>query len=283
MIYSVVVGGLGNQLFQIFAAIAYGLQNGHSFAFNLIKTDDMNKRPTYWTNFLSELMPNVMRELLPEPTYLEKGVEYKELPIVSSDDSICVFGNFQSELYFKSHYSTICDLINLRSKQDLILERFPEYSKMISMHFRLGDYKSKGPEYHPIMSCQYYKNALRYILEHRNKGDCNDGWNGTDVLFFCETEDYDTVNQTIMELQVEFPQLVFNRAPEISDWEQMLLMSNCPHHIIANSTFSWWGAYFNRNINGNQIVCYPNLWFGHQLYYLNTTDLCPTTWIKIEA
>jgi hypothetical protein len=62
----------------------------------------------------------------------------------------------------------------------------------------------------------------------------------------------------------------------IPDYEQLLLMSLTSHNIIANSTFSWWGAYFNNNIN--KIVCYPSLWNGSNN---NVKDLFPDSWNKI--
>ena len=66
----------------------------------------------------------------------------------------------------------------------------------------------------------------------------------------------------------------------LADWEQMLYMSLCSHNIIANSSFSWWGAGFNSN--KEKIVCYPSVWFGPTIGH-NTSDLCPSVWNKIEA
>ena len=68
---------------------------------------------------------------------------------------------------------------------------------------------------------------------------------------------------------------------DIPDWKQLLIMSICHHNIIANSTFSWWGAYFNTN--PTKLVCYPNAWFGikKQNYIMN--DLFPENWKKIDG
>jgi hypothetical protein len=60
----------------------------------------------------------------------------------------------------------------------------------------------------------------------------------------------------------------------------MLLMSACDHNIIANSTFSWWGAYMNTN--PNKMVLYPSVWFGPKLSDKIVDDLCPPEWIKIN-
>ena len=97
------------------------------------------------------------------------------------------------------------------------------------------------------------------------------------VLYFCEDDDIETVNQTVNALRNDFPSLVFVRAdPKLTDWEQMLLMSSCSHNIIANSSFSWWGANLNENMD--RIVCCPNTWFGPAMRHNDVSDMIPHEW-----
>jgi hypothetical protein len=65
---------------------------------------------------------------------------------------------------------------------------------------------------------------------------------------------------------------------EFEDWHQLLLMSLCRDNIIANSSFSWWGAYFNSH--DDKIVVCPSIWFGKDAK-IDTSDLCPKSWHQI--
>jgi hypothetical protein len=100
------------------------------------------------------------------------------------------------------------------------------------------------------------------------------------VLFFCEKEDEKEVFTIIKTLAPYFQLMEFVHVDyDIPDYKQMLLMSVCDHNIIANSTFSWWGAYFNSN--PDKKVIYPSIWFGawgNAYVY----DLFPTSWTKIQ-
>jgi hypothetical protein len=144
----------------------------------------------------------------------------------------------------------------------------------ISMHFRLGDYKQLG-HFHPIMGFHYYKNALTSILS-----SCQ--YQKWKVIYFCESEDNNEVLNIINCLTEVFPLLIFEKASDqMADWEQMILMSGCTHNIIANSSFSWFAAYFNSY--KDKIVCYPNVWFCGSGANIRVDDLFPPSWQKIKC
>ena len=288
MITCNLMGGLGNQLFQIFTVISYAIKYKHLFKF--ISTEELGgdgctKRKTYWKTFLFKLTGFLIDQYPSfDIVYREPGFPFNEFPYDylknNNNVNIMLHGYFQSYKYFQENFDIICRMLNIAEKRLDILEEVVDkhhsmqfLEKSISMHFRLGDYKN-APDYHPIMSPEYYKNALQYILTQMDYTP--------NVLYFCEDEDVETVNETIQLLKNEFPTIEFERATNtLDDWQQMLLMSCCNHNIIANSSFSWWGAYFN--VNPTKIVCYPSVWFGRAMSDVVVTDLFPDKWAKIDT
>jgi hypothetical protein len=214
--------------------------------------------------------------------YREPGFPFNEFPYDylknNNNVNIMLHGYFQSYKYFQENYDIICRMLNVAEKRlDILEEVVDKYHSMkfleksISMHFRLGDYKNL-PDYHPIMTPEYYKKSLQFIT---SKLDYT-----PNVLYFCEDQDLESVNETIQLLKNEFPTIEFERATNtLDDWQQMLLMSCCNHNIIANSSFSWWAAYFNAN--PTKIVCYPSLWFGRAMSDVDVSDLFPDEWVRM--
>ena len=158
----------------------------------------------------------------------------------------------------------------------------PTNEHTISIHFRFGDYKNLRC-YHPVLSPEYYTLSLLYILQNQKEKE-NSRQRKTVVYCFFEQADVDLVDEYLKTIwngvlaaghEIEFRKI----EPTYADWEQMLLMSGCEDHVIANSTFSWWSAYMNPS--PDKIVCYPNVWYGHQLYYIQTIDMFPPEWTSI--
>ena len=147
----------------------------------------------------------------------------------------------------------------------------------VSLHFRIGD-SVQNLHIHPIAPIEYYYRAIQHMVAATGGGTA-----AYTFLVFYESCDKDTVIRNVSELKqrcaclphdIEFH---FVR-DTIADWQQMLLMSVCDHNIIANSTFSWWGAYFNAN--PGKVVCYPSVWFGPGVSH-DTRDMFPESWARI--
>lgn len=236
------------------------------------------RKKTYWYSFLKPLDIFCNTTVQPTIVYREPSFKYSEIPIFQNNNQVVhIAGYFQSYKYFEKHRNQIFTLIHLDQQQKSVagrISRKRDYNRTISLHFRIGDYKNL-PQFHPILPLSYYRNALKSIQSL-------DGEKYWTVLYFCECEDMNEVNLKVNELREEFPRMTFERFHEdhLDDWEEMLAMSLCRHHIIANSTFSFFGAYFGGE-NDNTQVYYPSQWFGPALSGHDTSDICPPNWIKI--
>ena len=284
MITCKLMGGLGNQLFQIFATISYAIDNNCPFFLKndkvLHENENTTTRYTYWNSFLKTLTPYLSNSDGFTQLYREPSFRYSKInKVVHHNEILLLYGYFQSPMYFHHNAINILSLLNIpelkKTIHNLVVSEYitTEFlSKAVSLHFRMGDYK-KLQDYHPLATIDYYKNSIKYICD---KVDFT-----PNILYFCEDQDITEVNIMIDVLQSEFPHVEFKRAcNKLVDWHQLLLMSLCKHNIIANSSFSWWGAYFNDN--PEKIVCYPSVWFGKNVEH-NVVDLFPSRWVKINV
>jgi hypothetical protein len=278
------MGGLGNQIFQIFTTISYAIRAKKQFKFlnqQQLGGGSTTIRYTFWNSFFANLKPFLITELpIKVHVVREKGFPYNELSPLELllNDDIYLYGYFQSYKYFEDNYSLICRLIGLDKTKEKLLDKIQtsknDLNQKISMHFRIGDYK-KLQEYHPLATYEYYERAMEYIQKSSNPDE------KFTILYFCEDVDIEDVLATTNKLVIKFPDYNFIRGDNtLADWEQMLYMSLCHHNIIANSSFSWWAAYFNSH--DDKIVCYPSVWFGEKANN-DTKDLCPSEWIKIKV
>jgi len=299
------MGGLGNQLFQIYTTVALSMRMKTNFNFPINKLETDKRSDTYWDNFLKELKKSTVFidiKKLQYHVYKEKEFKYNKIQIspemFEKNGSVMLYGYFQSYKYFENEHRSISNYIGINEiRIDFRDTYYKKYKNIniISMHFRMGDYKSLQ-NCHPILNDEYYINSIKFILhkQHNNKK-----WK---ILYFCEEEDAVEVENRVKKInasckeyleeqkrenkcdkkydqEIEFERAVDKGTP-LKDWQQLLLMSCCQHNIIANSSFSWWAAFFNDN--RDKIVCYPETWFGPQLAHHDTCDLCPNSWSKIK-
>ena len=285
-----IMGGLGNQLFQIFTLISYSITNKSPFYFSKNSIQQGERKKTYWdTIFLKNLepfvksSPNIQDRILPE-----QGFHFQTLPFYD-EGHIRLFGYFQSFKYFQHQQNNILRLLNFSEcRENVRSKHLMTFENKIALHFRIGDY-IKLPNNYPIMSLNYYIEALTQFLKDTNSQKTYPH----QVLFFCEKTD-----QTYIETHFIIPlkeseylkdKFTFQCIDhELSDWEQMLTMSLCKYFIIANSTFSWWGAYLSECTKSSDVkpsenyVYYPSTWFGPAMSYNNVLDLFPPHWKKIN-
>lgn len=256
---------LCNQLFMIFATIAYSIKHRSDFSLysDISKTLD-NNNPTYFNNLLSKIKckttPHIVKNV---PLYEEKDFAYNEIP--KQDKSFNLKGYFQSFKYFEDEYDQIMKITGISDVQTNVYNEFQHvFAKpCISLHFRRNELN------HTDLPIDYYHNAIKYLEKHLDIQKYN-------ILFFCEHK----VGNIIQDLKKEFTYNFLKVSDNIPDWKQLMLMSLCKHHIIANSTFSWWGAYMCEN--SDKIVCTPSKWFDNDLTNQNTKDLCPDSWVTID-
>lgn len=261
-----VMGGLGNQLFQIFAVMAYSLRHNIPFYFERSRPS-RGDRPFYWDTMFRNIASS-LRDKRNIPILKEPHFHYTEIPLVNKHFKL--YGYFQSYKYFKDQQQLIYNTLDVSSMRKE-LKRKDRHK--VSMHFRLGDYKAIQ-QHHPIMKADYYSSALSRLSKDTNKKD----WT---VLYFYEQQDKTQVENTIHTLKKIYPEMSFEPISQhYTDWQQMLIMSGCGHNIIANSTFSWWGSYLNDSIHNTY---YPSKWFGPAQGDKKMDDLFPPHWIKIPC
>jgi len=280
MITCILQGGLGNQLFQIVTTISYAMTHERKFSFLYSSTLDIGlQRPTYWNSIFFFLKKYLYYK---EPidhmnaqVIQEAGFHYTELP-APTESSVVLNGYFQSEKYFQKTWAHIYQLLRVDQQKDVVQSRrLYHYKNMISLHFRLGDLYHTKPAYYPSLPLAYYQRSIDHLIHKLDSTSLQ-------FLVFYEKEHEDQACAIVTDLQTLFPDCRFIRVTDhIPDYEQMLMMSLCKHHIIANSTFSWWGAYLNSE--SDKIVCCPSSWFGPALSHLSIQDVCPDSWNKISV
>jgi hypothetical protein len=259
MIITKIQGGLGNQMFQY----AYGknLSSKYNTELRLDKRfydyQGMPKREFGLNKFPNIFTNTDMNFSLTGQTYkIDDDFKYKDLtnPL---NDNYYLDGYWQSEKYFKESIDLIRE--DFQPSKEIIskLIKTPLIdTNTISLHVRRTDYVTSNG-YHPVQSIDYYNNAIDLI------GDYDNIFIFSDDLNWCKDN-------------LKFNNMIF--ISDFTDIEDLHLMSLCRHNIIANSSFSWWGAWLNDNKDKKVIA--PSNWFG-SMANLSTDDIIPDSWIKI--
>lgn len=265
MIYCKLKGGLANMLFQIAGAMGIAKKMGVGTSFpnlmehlNYLNNDNhYNERLKHAFDYLflfGKLNQTQIQTPVRNIHYPFQYVDYN-LPI----GNYFIEGFFQSEKYFVHAKEEIFELFKEPDAlQTIIQDKYPYFSgRTTSIHVRRGDYL-KNPNYHPTQPMSYYTEAIN-ILD-----------NDTDY-FLVFSDDIEWCKNNIIGEKIVY-------ISEEVDYIDLFLMARCNNNIISNSSFSWWGAWLNKN--ENKKVIGPSLWFG-PIVGENTNDILPETWIKL--
>lgn len=175
-------------------------------------------------------------------------------------------GYFQNEKYFKTCRKDLLKIFCLKQELDVKNQQILENVKnlnSVSIHVRRGDYVTLecAKNYHGVCPLEYYEKAIKYIAKQVQNPH-----------FFLFSDDIEWVAKN---LKIDYPFTVVN-FNQGQGWLDLELMKNCKHNIIANSSFSWWGAWLNEN--PNKIVVAPKNWTAQKN---KKCDIIPKKWIKL--
>jgi len=254
MITSYLQGGLGNQLFQMSAAISLALENSDEAIFDVIN-HDLPKQGRKCENYLKTIFRNLnfssalpIKHVYREPYFHYKNIEYKP--------DMCLFGYFQSEKYFKKYTNNIKRLFSIDEEtKNFINNKYGEIltNNTVAVHVRRGDYL-KYSETHPPCTIEYYNEAIATFSKN------------TTFLFF--SDDISWCKKNFI-----YDNSIFIEKNE--DLVDFYLISMCNNAIISNSSFSWWAAWLNEK-NGKKIIA-PKNWFGSNITH-DIKDIIPSRW-----
>jgi hypothetical protein len=267
MIYCVLKGGLANMMFQIAATYSFSIDYNTDCSFpNLDHMFNyLNSEKTFNPNLSHAEEYNLIFKKLKKVSPFQNlrmiyfPFEYTNLRLPYNEDVI-INGFFQSEKYFKHNREKILELFEPDNLIKEIIEQKYENlltKKTTAIHVRRGDYL-KFPHLHPFQGYDYYSNAINelksdtetFLIFSDDIEWCKNNFEG-DEYYFVENE---------------------------KDYVELYLMSMCKNNIISNSSFSWWGAWMNKNYNKKVIG--PKNWFGSSMT-LKADDIIPLEWIKL--
>ncbi|WP_152184254.1 alpha-1,2-fucosyltransferase [Sulfurimonas indica] len=277
MIITKITGGLGNQMFQYAIAKSIALKNHDKFLLdisfyakqslrkyelNLFNIEEHFAKPE---SFLSKVTRKI--GFVSKGYYIEKEIAVFDKSVFEYDN-IILDGYWQNEKYFKDIRESI--LKDFTPKKELSHNVKEEYLDIIkgcnsiSIHIRRGDYLEKGTnEIHGVCDLLYYKKAIE-LLEQKIDNP----------KFFIFSDDISWCKDNLSFLNN--PIFIDKTKSAIEDLE---LMKHCKHNIIANSTFSWWGAWLNENEEKNVIA--PKRWFIDKEMNNQSIDIVPSKWKRI--
>ncbi len=294
MIYIRICGGLGNQMFQFAAAanlakihktrvgICLDRYEGDSNA-DLTKRDFEldsvfcidnyelvdSSRFAYISRDKKNLLDKIKYKWFKASFFFETSLLYNHAILKLSKETY-LEGYFQTEQYFKQFESSVLANFKFKKKPSQRTSELLELAKnknAIAVHVRRGDYltNKKNLSTHGVCSKEYYQHAIEKFSDLDN------------ILFVVLSDEPQWAKENLI-FGASAIYVDWNKAQD--SWQDMMIISTCQHAIIANSSFSWWGAKLIQNPQKRIIA--PGIWYANSEIQNQTQDLIPTSWIKIK-
>lgn len=292
MIITRVIGGLGNQMFQYAAGLSLSIRNNTNHVLDINDFGDTYTLRKYeldafdFNPVLAPINPTkLLRRYYSRPfwylpikhrstamrwltgyTYFRETQANVMTSFFKLPSNCYLDGHWNSEIYFKDHQQLVRNAYTFSSIKDSSIKRYAALigkCNSVSIHVRRTDYEtvSKNLNLFGLCGTDYYESAMSYI-NSRIKN----------VVYFVFADDKQWAKNNIKPQKK-----CFYIEHSADNFEDMRLMSLCNHNIIANSTFSWWGAWLNPN--KDKIVVAPKSWWKAD--HMNDQDVVPKHWKKI--
>lgn len=280
-------GGLGNQMFQYAAAKVLAWTNNVPLALDLSFYEDQAK---YFVarNFelaifdvSDEIVPKEEVRKIIQPSLLSKifAPRYKiytepshrfDARLKQITPPCYLTGYFQSEKYLEGYHQQVRELFEFKktvAEQNKAIRADIENTNAISVHIRRTDFvdNKAANNVHGVCTLNYYKAAIELMASKI-----------AHPTFYIFSDDPNWVRQAFGIFR--YPMVFIGHNQKEDSWQDMYLMSFCKHNIVANSSFSWWGAWLNRN--NEKITIAPKDWVADKS--IDCSDVVPSSWIRIE-
>lgn len=285
-----IAGGVGNQLFQYAAAYAYSLRTGATLLLdtNFFEHPDKDRdyalsrlgidaekwtwgtpvtdwsfsiSPWRWASRLRKLM---IKRVPHCRIVTEQRYDYNDT-LLQTVPPIYLYGYWQSPLYFEDAAICLRAAINLAPliKTDILLEKIIKTKESVAIHIRHGDYALYHRDTFGLIPYEYYAYAATLLRKSLRNPH-----------FFVFSDDYGGAR----EMLGDWPDVTI--CPTTTQEKDLALIAACKHQVIANSTFSWWGAWLNPN--PEKIVIAPKQWTTKKILLTRYIfDLFPKRWLLL--
>ena len=297
MIYIQLNGGLGNQMFQYALGRKLSKKQGtelflddkllkykkttndHTFRSFELDIFNINKKKIeinyikktvfiFYRIINSIAMRLGLNSFQNSKYFVERNFSYNK-DIIKIKSDCFLSGYWQSPLYFESIESVIREdfkFPKLQKYSNINIAKKTEDLNSVGIHLRRGDFLNlKSHGVHGTCSPEYYQSAIDFISNKIKE-----------PTFFIFSDDQEWVKQNFNFISNSFH---ISGNTGINSYRDMQLMSRCKHNIIANSSFSWWGAWLNSN--PEKIIIAPKKWFSCENLNKQTNDLIPETWVRL--